>query len=361
MKRKFIYLILIISLLILPFACKSIKVDKSGEKDCIDEPTDIGLPTTPSVDPTCGCEIPPTPTPTTPTPIQMDLVYVEYISADDNEDCARGNFNIRAKELGYNTIQYPDTSQYYIYTNPSKCSIKLSIKLGSTDPKLAKQVEKIKFRLDCWNGINKDFKIRDAAGNIISYSYYGDDTLYYDFILDWIPDDSHPECTAIWLMDIWSLNDTWETEGIYSNKKVFWICDFKLKGHTKWQSEEWFDNGHDSYGPGRNDMFYLFNIYNDFYWSNIRYDEEKYSWRIRINDKYIKELNMYVSEGCIVDRKINPDENGIYTLYSNPEYVDFKVEFIYQFNDEYYLWKFDPKFEIYEIVIYAEEQEIEIG
>ena len=95
---------------------------KSSEKDYTAEPTDVGLPTTPSADPTCDCDVTPTPTLTptptptlvpTPTPTKgpMDLVYEETINADDNEDCARGQFNIRAKELGYDTIQYPDISQ----------------------------------------------------------------------------------------------------------------------------------------------------------------------------------------------------------------------------------------------------------
>ena len=334
MKKIFSYLIIVL-LLLITSACQ--KVDKCNEKDCTSEPTlHIGLPPTPTtdqtIDPTCGCAI--SPDPTTPTtPIQMDLVYVEYISADDNEDCARGNFNIRAKELGYDTIKYPETSQYYIYTNPSKCSIKLSIKLGSTDPELAKQVEKIKFTFSSDVVIiNKDFQIRTVDGNI--NTVYTDEDNYYT--LDWIVDEDHPEASAIWLVDIWETNDP-------SRQKIFSICDFKLKGHNKWQSEEWLETGHDNYELDKKSMFYLFNIYNDFDWQTIDYTEERFSWKIKTDERYIKELNMFVSEGCIVDRKINPDENGIYTLYSDPKYVDFKVEFIYQFDDEYYLWKFDPE------------------
>lgn len=332
--KKIFNCLIIVLLLFITSACQ--KVEKSSEKDYIAETTDVGLPTTPSADPTCDCDVTPIPTLTpTPTPTltkgPMDLVYVETINADDNEDCARGQFNIRAKELGYDTIQYPDTSQYYIYTNPSAGSIKLGIKLGSSDSKLAKQVDKIKFTLKS-DIMYNDFQIRKLDGSIDSFKA-GSDSYY---ILDWVTDEDHPDTSAIWLMNIWDNNDP-------SRQKIFWICDFKLKGHNKWQSEEWFDNGYDSYGPSRNDMFYLFNIYNDFDWQTIDYTKERFSWKIKTDERYIKELNVFVSSGCIVDLKVYHDEKEIYTLYDNPKFVDFKIEFIYQFDDEYYLWKFNPE------------------
>ena len=158
-----------------------------------------------------------------------NLVYVESIKADKNDDFPGWNFPIRAKQMGYDTIQNPINSQYYIYTDEEMGSIRLDIKLtcdSKASWKPSKHVKQIKFNLDS-DGPTKDFKIRDLNGHITSYSY--DDK---PFILDWVPDGDNYDTTTIWLINIWDKDDT-------SKQKIFWINDYLIQGHDKWQSTEW--------------------------------------------------------------------------------------------------------------------------
>ena len=259
----------------------------------------------------------------------LDLVSVEEINVNDQMTINLNLNNTFDKELNLDgtdfkekdIYKYGENKQYYIFTSSEQKSIKLAIKLKNVDEN--NRVEKIKVTLNS-DFYNHDYKITDIEGNTVECK--GGEKV----VLDWYNDEDIIDSNAYYLYDVFGNQDT-------TVKKVFKVVDFKLLGHKEWQSEEYESN----ININEKATFDFINASYDIKWNTIYNSINSYSWDIDYNDAIIPYLGLYTRDSNKNYHNFEKEEN--YIVYEDKMVF---IEFIYKYNNEYYLWQYKESIQL---------------